>query len=400
MYIKRIGINITELIFVKDVFSKSFTAVNENDPISKCWKLFKTEMPPVLGVINEKGKYVGIITRRWVVRSRRDHSTTKVKTLMRPAPITAPEFSLSKAAALMIESGVRQLPVFDGKKFLGFITDEKIIQKNITQEWGNIAVEKIMTKTPQTIDANRSIGAALNMIREYGISHVPVTINGKLAGMISIQDIIKYVYQPKLRQSKGELVGEKISTINISAKGIMTKPVITISLGKSLREASSKMRDQDISSLVVTKNEKIAGIITKLDFLEPIAQMEKKEREFDIQFGVKGLTISPYQKEFLLDEFNSFIHKYNETFISGTLFVYLKTHGQSQKSVPLIHCRLQLKTVKGAFFSSGEGYGVESTFRLALDRLDRRLLRSKELGHNPKYARDYLQKIGFPQQEL
>ena len=59
-----------------------------------------------------------------------------------------------------------------------------------------------------------------------------------------------------------------------------------------------------------------------------------------------------------------------------------------------------LKTAKGAFFSSSEGFGIESVFRLALDRLERRLLRSKMLRHNPKYARDYLQTIGFPQEEI
>jgi hypothetical protein len=43
---------------------------------------------------------------------------------------------------------------------------------------------------------------------------------------------------------------------------------------------------------------------------------------------------------------------------------------------------------------------VESTFRVALDRLDKRLLRSKELSYNPKYARDFLRKVGMPQDEL
>ena len=394
------GNKIVNLISVKDIFSKSYITVNENDSVSKCLKLFKTEKPPVLTVINEKGTYKGVITRRWVIRSRLNYSTTKVKTLTRSAPVISPDFSLSKTAKLMIESGIRQLPVFEQKKMLGFITDEKIIQNIITQKWGNSSVETIMTKRPQTIDANRSVGAVLNMIREYAISHIPVTVNGKLAGIISIQDILEYIYHPKHRQTKGEIVGEKTPLISISAKGIMTKPVITISSEKSLREANSKMRDHNISSLVVTKNEKIVGIITKLDLLEPIAQMEKGKKDFDIQFGVKGLTISPYQKGFLLDEFESFINKYKETLVSGTLFAYIKTHGQSHKNAPLIHCRLQLKTAKGAFFSSGEGYGVEPTFQLTLDRLDRRLLRSKEMGHNPKYARDYLQRIGFPQEEL
>jgi hypothetical protein len=39
---------------------------------------------------------------------------------------------------------------------------------------------------------------------------------------------------------------------------------------------------------------------------------------------------------------------------------------------------------------------VESTFRVALDRLDKRLLRSKELSYNPKYGRDFLRKVGMP----
>jgi hypothetical protein len=38
---------------------------------------------------------------------------------------------------------------------------------------------------------------------------------------------------------------------------------------------------------------------------------------------------------------------------------------------------------------------VEPTFRVALDRLDKRLLRSKELASNPKYAQDYIRKIGI-----
>jgi CBS domain-containing protein len=359
--------------------------------------LFKTKTPPVLAVFNDKRKYVGIITRRWIVRSRVDHTTTKIKTLMQPAPIVAPEFSIYKAARLMIESGIRQLPVFEENRFLGFITDEILINNTISDEWGNTKVDMILTKAPKTIDETRSIGAVLNILRKYGISHIPVTNNGKLSGLISIHDIIEHIYQPKIRQTKGEIVGEKKPLINIPAKGIMTKPVITILPEKTLREANKKMQKHNISSLVITKNEKVVGIITKLDFLEPISQMEKKESKFKIQFGIKDITISPYQKTLLLEEFDSFIHKYKEAFRSGTLFVYIKTHGQGHKGSPLIHCRLQLKSFKGAFFSSSEGYGIESTFRLALDRLDRRLLRSKELGHNPKYARDYLQIIGFPQ---
>jgi hypothetical protein len=180
----------------------------------------------------------------------------------------------------------------------------------------------------------------------------------------------------------------------------MARPVITVAPETSLKEAEKKMHDHDISCLVVLSKERLVGIVTKLDFLEPISQMEAVARKLSIQFGVKGVAINPDQQGFMMDEFESFARKYKDALELGTLFVYIKTHGTNHKGVPLIHCRLQLRTVNGTFLSSGEGWGVEPTFRVALDRLDKRLLRSKELAYNPKYARDFLRKIGMPQEEL
>jgi predicted transcriptional regulator len=387
-------------ISVKDVFSKKFSAVYESDPLSRCLELFKKETPPVLAVLDDKGKYTGVIARRWIMRARLDTATTKVKTLMRPAPKVTPEVSLSKAARLMIEGGARQLPVFEKEKLLGFVTDEDIIHGAVIQEWGNTEIEKIMTKAPYTIEANRTVGAVLSLFREHDISHTPVIDNGKLVGIISIQDIIEHIFQPQRRQTLGDIVGGKVQVLSIPAKGIMTSPVVTVTPETSLKEAEKKMHDFNVHCLAVTAKESLVGLVTKLDFLEPISQMETAERKLAIQFGVKSIAINPDQQSFMMDEFDSFTHKYKDALESGTLFVYIKTHGTNHKGIPLIHCRLQLRTVKGSFFSSGEGWGVEPTFRVALDRLDRRLLRSKQLAYNPTYAKDYLRKIGFPQEEL
>jgi CBS domain-containing protein len=383
---------------VKDVFSKNFATVHENDALSRCVALFKKEMPPVLAVLDDKGKYVGIITRRWIIRSRRDPATAKVKTLMRPAPKVNPDVPLGRAARLMIQSGVRQLPVFEGEKLLGFVTDENIIHGAVTKEWGNTPIEKIMTKAPYTVEADRSVGAVLSLFRERGISHAPVMENGKLAGIISIQDIIEHVFQPEHRETLGEIAGEKVPMLSIPAKGIMTRAVITVQPETTLKEAEKRMHDYNVASLPVLTQEGLVGIVTKLDFLEPISQTEAPERKFAVQFAVKDVKLNPDEQSFMMNEFETFTRKYKKVFKTGTLFAYIKTHGANRKGVPLIHCRLQLRTVRGSFFSSGEGWGAEPTFRVALDRLDKRILRSKELEHDPTYARDYLRKIGFPQE--
>ncbi|MCW4005353.1 MAG: CBS domain-containing protein [Candidatus Bathyarchaeota archaeon] len=386
-------------ISVKDVFSQKFSSVNENEPLSKCVELFKTENPPVLAVVDDKDRYVGVIARRWVVRARLDPATTKVKTLMRSAPKIDQNDSLSKAAKLMIQSSIRQLPVFDGEKLRGFITDEDIIHGAVTQEWGSGTVKQIMTKAPYTIESSRSVGAVLSLFRENDISHVPVMENGQLVGIISTQDIIEHVFQPNQRQTVGDIKGEKIQVLSIPAKGVMTSPVITVTPQNTLRDVEKKMHDLNVHCLVVIDKGRATGVVTKLDFLEPISLMEEADRRMTVQFAVKGAEIDESTRGFMLGEFEAVTRKYKDMLESGTLFVYMKLHGTNHKGEPLIHCRLQLRTVKGMkgfFVSSAEGWGIEPTFRVALDRLDKRILRSKELDFDPKYQKEYMRKIGFP----
>jgi CBS domain-containing protein len=388
---------------VNDVVSKDFATVNEEDTLSRCLELFKRDVPPVLAVMNDKGRYVGIIARRWVLRTRLDPATTKVKSLMRAAPKVEPTISLSKVAKMMIQSGVRQLPVFEKEKLVGFATDENIIHGAVTQDWGNAPIEQIMTKAPVTIEASRSVGAVLSLFREHDISHMPVMENGRVIGVVSTQDIIQNVYQPNQRQTVGDIKGEKIQVLNIPAKGVMTSPVVSVSPNTPLREAEKKMHDFNVHSLVVTSKDNLVGIVTKLDFLEPISQMGDLDRRLTIQFASKGAIIDEAAQGFMMGEFDSFSRKYKDLLESGTLFVYMKLHGTNHKGQPLIHCRLQLRTVKGVkgfFLASAEGFGVEPTFRVALDRLDKRILRSKELAFDPTYAREYLRKYGFPSEEL
>ena len=260
---------------VENVFSKGFLEVQENDTLSSCLSLFKEGMPPVLAVFDSKGSYKGVISRKSIKRSSFDASGTKVKTLTRPAPAVTLQDSLSKVAKLMIESEIMQLPVYSEEKLLGFVTDEDVIHGAVVEQWGNTHVEEIMTKDPFAIEEDESLGAVLSLIRNEGISHVPIVKDGKLVGMVSISDIIENIFQPRHVQRIGERVGEKVSALSIPAKGIMVKPVVTILPETKLRDAEEQMHKFNISSLVIVSKGRPVGIVTKRDFLEPLAQMEK-----------------------------------------------------------------------------------------------------------------------------
>ena len=128
--------------------------------------------------------------------------------------------------------------------------------------------------------------------------------------------------------------------------------------------------------------------------------MEGVEQRITLQFSGKDIEMDEFQRSAIMEDFKSLARRYEETLEAGTLFVYMKPHGTNFGGKQLIHCRLQLRTRRGSFFSNSEGWNVGQTFRMALDRIERQILRSKEFEYNQKFARTYLQRIGFPLTEL
>ena len=385
---------------VEDVFTTKFRSISIDDTLSSSLTILKEVSTPVLIVLDKKGKYAGVIAHRWIVRARYDPATTKVESLMRSAPIVTPNDSLSKVARLMITSGISQIPVFSQKKLIGIVTDEAVIQGAVIGKWGNTKIEEVMTKKLFLVEEHESVGTILSLFRDQGISHAPIVKNGSLVGMVSIKDIIENIFQPRHRQRVGDISGEKVPVLSISAKGIMTKPAITVLSENTLKNGIEKMLKHNISSLVVVSKGRPIGLVTKRDILEPLAEMDLPKQQIKVHFSVKGTGIDSIQRGMIMDDFEVFSQKYQKTVQSGTLFVYMKTHGTNYKGLQLIHCRLQFRTKRGSFFSSSEGYGVETIFRTALSKLERQILRSQELANEPEYAKRYLRQIDFPSTEL
>ncbi len=141
-----------------------------------------------------------------------------------------------------------------------------------------------MTQKPFLLEEKESIGAALSLFREQNISHIPVVEKGKLVGIVSVHDIIEKVFQPKNKMTRSELVGEKTPVLSFPIKEIMSKPVITVLPSNNLKQASNKMHRFNISCLVVAKRLRPAGILTNLDLVEPIVQLEQPHRRLSVQF--------------------------------------------------------------------------------------------------------------------
>jgi CBS domain-containing protein len=383
---------------VREITPKGFVSINEDEMLTKAMSIFKEQKPepPVIIVLNSLGKYKGIIVEKWIARSHLNPDVIKVKKFTSYAPKLVLESSLSSAAKLMIENDLRQLPVFDGEKLVGIVTDEDIIHPAVMEKFGNTKVEDIMGKDLIVIEEDASVGSVISLFRDQGFSRAPVVKEGKLVGIVTDHDIVEKIIEPRYRLRLEDRIGEKVPVLSIPVKGIMTSPVITVSPSTKIREAEEIMHNSNVSSLVVIRDGKPVGIMTKRDILEPIAQLEKIELErLTVQFAVKGAEMNETQKNIVLQDFNSFARRYEKALKGGTLFAQIKLLGRKYREWPLVHCRLQLRTRNGLFASIGEGWGIEQTFKLSLDRLERQILRSKELELGPRFSKRFFREITF-----
>jgi len=121
-------------------------------------------------------------------------STKPLKDVLNRDVITiGPTASVSEAAYLMMREEIGSLVVVDDERFpLGIITDRDLVISVIAggKNSEEVIVEEVMTKDLVYIDESANIMDILSTLSEYSIRRMPVTKDGKLTGIVSVDDLI------------------------------------------------------------------------------------------------------------------------------------------------------------------------------------------------------------------
>jgi CBS domain-containing protein len=104
------------------------------------------------------------------------------------------EATLLEAATLMREVRVGALMVEDEGRLVGVISETDLVRKGIA-EGRDVRQEKIqaiMSSPIITIEIDRPTSDASDLMSEKGIRHLAVTDGGKIVGVISVRDLLRY----------------------------------------------------------------------------------------------------------------------------------------------------------------------------------------------------------------
>lgn len=159
-----------------------------------------------------------------------------------PYTITS-DASISDAVALMKEKKLKRVPVVDGDKVLGVLTQGDIQKVSPTQATSlsifeinyllsKLTVKDAMSKKLITIEADSLLEKAAVIMRENRIGTLPVVEDGKLVGIITESDIFEaFIHILGIKDKGSRITVEAEDVIGVIAEiaGIFSNLEVSIS---------------------------------------------------------------------------------------------------------------------------------------------------------------------------
>ena len=125
----------------------------------------------------------------------REWMTTDPTTVSAKTPVM-------EAMQKLREGGYRRLPVMDGDKLIGIVTDRDLKEATPSKATSlsvyelnyllsKLLVKDVMVKPVITVDADDPIEEAALRMEEHKVSGLPVLEGGRLAGILTITDLLR-----------------------------------------------------------------------------------------------------------------------------------------------------------------------------------------------------------------
>ncbi len=119
-----------------------------------------------------------------------------VKDIMTKAPACCtPATNLREVAREMLTRDCGEIPVCEGTRLLGVVTDRDLVCRGFAREMNpaELTAGDVMTAHVATVDENDSIQRAITIMVEQRVRRLPVLREGALVGILSQADLAEHL---------------------------------------------------------------------------------------------------------------------------------------------------------------------------------------------------------------
>jgi CBS domain-containing protein len=112
-----------------------------------------------------------------------------------------------------------------------------------------------MTKNPKVVRRDTSVQEVVATMNKFDISSVVVVQEERPVGIVTHKDIVSKIVQPRIPPDA------------VTAREVMSSPIVTINEDASTEEAARLMARKHIKKLPVVRDDKLVGIVTTMDLV-------------------------------------------------------------------------------------------------------------------------------------
>ncbi|WP_254545824.1 CBS domain-containing protein [Halomarina pelagica] len=380
---------------IADLVTTDFVERDVKTTASKLRGAFEREDVDAV-VVTNGGAFEGLVTRKRLLASHHPPDETAMNLATSPPTVGRTE-DVREVARLMVENGLKLLPVFEGERFDGVVVAEDLLRA-VRENLDALSVSDVYTRDPVTVTPETTVGEVIHTLREHRFTRVPVIEDRTPEGMISVYDLVEFTVRQVDREQGGsaegfdahggagsregyrttggygERSGFEARLLDLPARDVMTPTVLTATPGESLADAVGRMLENGVSSLVVVTDEGYAtGIVTETDALRSLTWTP--EERLPVQLRNVDLLVT-LTREDIAERIEAIDDKHGDLTVQEAT-VSFHEHEERLRGVPLILTTVRLFTDRGRFSGSAEAYGAEQSFREASEVLEENVLEEK-----------------------
>jgi CBS domain-containing protein len=116
--------------------------------------------------------------------------------------------SVVQAARLMASEDVGSLPVVEGDRLVGIVTDRDLVLQVLAKDLdpSKVTISEIATENPTVAKPDEPLDAALQRMAQEQVRRLPVVEDGRLVGILAQADVA--------REARSSSTGEMVEQIS------------------------------------------------------------------------------------------------------------------------------------------------------------------------------------------
>jgi CBS-domain-containing membrane protein len=127
-----------------------------------------------------------------------------------------------------------------------------------------------MTPSPLTVTPRTSVAAALRLIRDNGITHLPVVERGRILGVLRQEHLLALTPSEATTLSRHEL-HDALARLTVERA---VEPALALEATTPLAEAARRLLQGSAHEALVVEQGRLVGILTHSDLLRALVLRE------------------------------------------------------------------------------------------------------------------------------